>query len=331
MKEITMIEAIGEAIVEEMKKDKKIIVFGEDIGVQAVWPSTKKAWELFGGLDVKKARVMDTPISETAIVGAGVGAAVAGLRPVIELMFVDFAPVAGDEIVNQAAKMRYMFGGKAEVPLVIRMSTWAGQGAAAQHSQSLEAWFMHIPGLQVVLPSTPYDAKGLLKTSIASNDPVIFLEHNKLKNMKGMIPEEDYSIPLGKADIKKEGRDITIIATMAMVHKALTAAEELSTEGLSVEVIDPRTIMPLDEETILGSVKKTGKVVIVEEACRRGGFNAEMAAIITDKCFDFLDAPPVRIGGLNTPVPFSSVLEDYFIPSVADIKKGVMQSISRVS
>jgi len=252
-----------------------------------------------------------------------VGAAACGLRPVIELMFVDFIGVALDQLYNQAAKMKYMFGGKAKLPLVMRASCGAGIGAAAQHSQCLEAWFMHVPGLKVVMPSTPYDAKGLLISSIRDDNPVVFLEHKLLYGMEGEVPEEAYTIPLGQADIKREGQDVTVVATAQMVNLSLSAAEKLSGDGISVEVVDPRTLSPLDEETILESVRKTHRLVIVHEEVKFAGSGAEIAAMVAEKAFDYLDAPIIRVAAPFTPVPFSPTLEAEFIPSEEKIIEAV--------
>jgi pyruvate dehydrogenase E1 component beta subunit len=260
---------------------------------------------------------MDTPITESAIMGAGAGAAAVGLRPVVEIMFVDFIGVALDQLFNQAAKMRYMFGGKAKIPMVVRTMCGAGLQAAAQHSQSLESWFMHMPGVKVVMPSTAYDAKGLLISSIRDDNPVVFLEHKALYQVKGEkdVPEEAYTIPLGQADIKRQGTDVTIVATAAMVGRSLGAAEKLAAEGISVEVVDPMTLSPLDEDTILDSVRKTHRLVIVHEEVKFAGSGAEIAAIVAEKAFDYLDAPIQRVAAPFCPVPFSGVLEADFIPS----------------
>ena len=301
MREITYAEAIREALREEMKRDERVYIIGEDVGrFGGCFGVTKGLWEEFGG-----ERVKDTPISETAIIGSSVGAAATGMRPVPEIMFCDFMGVAMDEITNQAAKMRYMFGGKVKLPMVVRTPVGGGLSAAAQHSQSLEAWFTHLPGLKVVMPSTPYDAKGLLKAAIRDDNPVIFLEHKMLYGVKGEVPEEEYIVPLGVADVKREGKDITIIATSMMVHKSLEAAKELEKEGISVEVIDPRTLYPLDEEKILESVKKTHRAIVVHEAVERSGFGGEIVAIIMEKAFEYLDAPVKRVCAINTPIPFS--------------------------
>ncbi|MCS7232513.1 MAG: alpha-ketoacid dehydrogenase subunit beta [Synergistetes bacterium] len=317
MREITYAEAIREALREEMKRDDKVYICGEDVGrFGGCFGVTKGLWEEFGD-----DRVRDTPISETAIIGSAVGAAATGMRPVAEIMFCDFMGVAMDEITNQAAKMRYMFGGKVKLPMVIRTPVGGGLSAAAQHSQSLEAWFTHLPGLKVVMPSTPYDAKGLLKASIRDDNPVVFLEHKMLYGFKGPVPEEEYIIPLGVADIKREGKDLTIIATSLMVHKALDAASILEKDGFSVEVVDPRTLYPLDEEKILASVRKTHRAVVVHEAVERNGFGGEIVSIIMEKAFEYLDAPVKRVCGKNVPIPFSPPLERFVIPQVEDIIK----------
>lgn len=319
MREITYAEAIREALREEMRRDERVYIIGEDVGrFGGCFGVTKGLWEEFGD-----DRVRDTPISETAIIGSTVGAAATGMRPVAEIMFCDFMGVAMDEITNQAAKMRYMFGGKVKLPMVVRTPVGAGLCAAAQHSQSLEAWFTHLPGLKVVMPSTPYDAKGLLKASIRDDNPVIFLEHKLLYGVKGPVPEEDYIVPLGVADIKREGKDVTIIATSFMVHKSLEAARILESEGVSVEVLDPRTLYPLDEEKIINSVKKTHRALVVHEAVERGGFGGEIVAIIMEKAFEYLDVPVKRVCGKNTPIPFSPPLERFVIPQVEDIVNAV--------
>ncbi|MCD6362693.1 MAG: alpha-ketoacid dehydrogenase subunit beta [Synergistetes bacterium] len=323
MREITYAEAIREALREEMKRDERVYIIGEDVGrFGGCFGVTKGLWEEFGG-----ERVKDTPISETAIIGSSVGAAATGMRPVPEIMFCDFMGVAMDEITNQAAKMRYMFGGKVKLPMVVRTPVGGGLSAAAQHSQSLEAWFTHLPGLKVVMPSTPYDAKGLLKAAIRDDNPVIFLEHKMLYGVKGEVPEEEYIVPLGVADVKREGKDITIIATSMMVHKSLEAAKELEKEGISVEVIDPRTLYPLDEEKILESVKKTHRAIVVHEAVERSGFGGEIVAIIMEKAFEYLDAPVKRVCAKNTPIPFSPPLENFVIPQVSDIIKAVKEMV----
>jgi pyruvate dehydrogenase E1 component beta subunit len=315
----TYLQALNEALRQEMERDPNVFIMGEDVGqFGGCFGVTQGLFDQFG-----EARVMDTPITESVIVGAAAGAAAAGLRPVAELMFVDFIGVALDQLFNQASKMRYMFGGKAKVPMVLRMPQGAGIGAAAQHSQSLEAWFMHIPGLKVVIPSTPYDAKGLLISAIRDNNPVVFLEHKLLYGVDGEVPEESYTIEFGKADIKREGTDVTVVATSKMVHSALEAAEILAKDGISLEVVDPRTVQPLDTDTILASVKKTHALVIAHEAVGFAGPGAEIAAQVAEKAFDYLDAPITRVAAPFCPVPFSPPLEQAFIPGVQDIVKAV--------
>lgn len=318
-RELTFAEALNEALRQEMERDPTVIVMGEDVGVYGgIFGVTKDLIKKFG-----PERVIDTPISEAGFIGAGVGAAATGLRPVVELMFVDFFGVAMDQIYNQAAKMRYMFGGKIKVPITIRTTIGAGLSAAAQHSQVLYSIFAHVPGLKVVVPSTPYDAKGLLITAIRDDDPVMFFEHKMLYGMKGPVPEEPYTIPFGQADVKREGSDVTIVATALMVHKALEAADLLAKEGVSAEVVDPRTIVPLDKEAILKSVRKTGRLVVVDEDYDRCGFAAWIAAIVADEAFEYLDAPIKRVTTPTVPIPFSPVLERYILPDAEKIVKAV--------
>ncbi|WP_163115341.1 MULTISPECIES: alpha-ketoacid dehydrogenase subunit beta [Bacillus] len=316
MREISYLEAVREAMSQEMRENQDVFILGEDIGVYGgAFGVTRGMIEEFG-----PERVRNTPISEAAIAGGAVGAALTGMRPILELQFSDFITIAMDQLVNQAAKTRYMFGGKGKVPLVVRTPAGSGTGAAAQHSQSLEAWMAHIPGLKVVQPSTAYDAKGLLKAAMDDDNPVIFYEHKLLYKTIGEVPEEQYSIPLGKADVKRSGKDVTIVATAIMVHKALEAAKELEAEGIDVEIIDPRTLVPLDEETIIESVKKTGKCIVVHEAVKRGGYGGEIASMIAEsEAFDFLDAPIKRLGGLAVPIPYNPTLEKAVIPQVPDI------------
>ncbi|MDK2782574.1 MAG: acetoin:2,6-dichlorophenolindophenol oxidoreductase subunit beta [Thermococcaceae archaeon] len=320
VREITFAQALNEALDYEMSKDPKVVVMGEDVGKYGgIFGVTKGLIEKYG-----EERVRDTPIAESGFVGTAVGAAASGLlRPVVELMFIDFLGVAYDQIYNQAAKMRYMFGGKAKIPMVIRTVSGAGASAAAQHSQSLHALFVHVPGLKVVYPSTPYDAKGLLISSIEDDDPVVFIEHKMLYGIKGPVPEEPYSIPLGEADVKKEGKDVTVVATAWMVHKALEAANKLEEEGVSVEVVDPRSLVPLDEETILNSIKKTGRLVVVDEAYPRCSFATDIAALAVNKAFDSLKAPVKLVTAPATPVPFSPALEKEWIPSTEKIEEAI--------
>lgn len=326
---ITYLEAIRETMQQIMRKDSDVFLIGEDVAEYGgAFGVSVGMLEEFG-----KERVINSPISEDALVGVAAGSAVTGMRPIVEIMFSDFITIAMDEIANQAAKMRYMFGGKASVPMVLRTAGGGGTGAAAQHSQSLEALVAHIPGLKVVMPSCPYDAKGLLAASIRDNNPVIFIEHKLLyKNRKYMeyVPEELYEIPLGTADIKRAGKDITVVATSYMVKKCLDAAAQLSDEsGIDCEIIDPRTLRPLDTALILGSVKKTGRLVCVEEACGFGGFMGEVSAQVAEQAFDYLDAPVVRISGRNCPVPYSPILEDAMIPNHERIKKGILGAIGK--
>ncbi|HWO78199.1 MAG TPA: alpha-ketoacid dehydrogenase subunit beta [Bacillus sp. (in: firmicutes)] len=324
MREITYLEAVREAMSQEMRQNDDVFILGEDIGVYGgAFGVTRGMIEEFG-----PERVRNTPISEAAIAGGAVGAALTGMRPILEIQFSDFITIAMDQMVNQAAKLRYMYGGKGKVPMVLRTPAGSGTGAAAQHSQSLEAWMAHIPGLKVVQPSTAYDAKGLLKAAIDDDNPVIFYEHKLLYKTKGFVPEEQYSIPLGKADVKRLGRDVTIVATAIMVHKALEAAAVLEKEGIDVEVVDPRTLVPLDEETIIESVKKTGRVIVVHEAVKRGGFGGEIASVIAEsEAFDYLDAPIKRLGGLPIPIPYNPNLEKAAIPQVEDIIQAVKETV----
>jgi len=318
-RELTMAEALNEALHGEMQRDARVFVMGEDVGlIGGIFGVTRGLREKFG-----EDRVRDTPISEATFLGAGVGAAIAGLRPVVEIQIFDFVAMTMDQIVNQAAKFRYMLGGRPTVPLVIRGPQGGGIRLAAQHSQSLEAWFVHVPGLVVVAPSTPYDAKGLLAASIREDNPVIFLEHKALYAVKGPVPAPPYALPLGKADVKRAGRDVTLVATLAMVARALAAAAELEKDGISVEVIDPRTLVPLDEATILASVARTGRLVIAHEAVKRGGWGAELAALVSERALDALDAPIVRVAARNVPMPYNDSLERATIPTQQDIAAAV--------
>jgi pyruvate/2-oxoglutarate/acetoin dehydrogenase E1 component len=315
-REITYLEALREAMTQEMRRDRDVFLMGEDVGVYGgAFGVSKGMLEEFG-----PERVRDTPISEAAIAGAATGAALMGMRPIIESMFMDFVTIMMNQIVNQAAKIRFMFGGKASVSMVLRAPAGSGTGAAAQHSQSLEAWFIATPGIKVVAPSTPYDAKGLLVASIRDNNPVLFMEHKLLYRAKGEVPKDLYTIPLGKAEIKREGKDLTIIAYSIMVPRALEAAEQLAKEGIEVEVVDPRTLKPLDIETIFKSVSKTERVLIVHEAPLTGGFGGELAALIAGgEAFDRLDAPIIRLAGRDIPIPYNRILERAAIPQVEDI------------
>jgi pyruvate/2-oxoglutarate/acetoin dehydrogenase E1 component len=316
-RQITYAEALNEAIREEMRRDATVFVMGEDVagwGGGGVFGVTKGLVEEFGA-----ERVRDTPISEEAIAAVAIGAAATGSRPIAEIMYVDFIGLAMEPIVNQAAKLRYMFGGKARVPIVIRAQEGAGRGNAAQHSQSLEAWFCHIPGLKVVTPSTPADAKGLLKSAIRDNNPVIFLEHKALYFTKGAVPEGDIAIPLGVADIKRQGKDLTIVGVHTMVGKALKAAEILAEEGIDVEVVDPRTLVPLDQQTIVDSVKKTGRLIVSHEAYTNAGYGAEIISRVVESAFDYLDAPPLRVCARDVPMPYNAILETAALPQIEDL------------
>lgn len=329
MRELTYLEAIREAMQQKMREDSNVYLIGEDIAEYGgAFGVTVGMLEEFG-----KERIINTPISEEAIIGVAIGSAVTGMRPIAEIMFSDFITIAMDQIANQAAKIRYMFGGKAKVPLVIRTAGGGGTGAAAQHSQSLEALVAHIPGLKVVMPSCPYDAKGLLVSSINDDNPVIFIEHKLLYNNKKCIqnvPRQMYEIPLGKGDIKREGSDISVAATSYMVLKSLEAAEKLSQEkGIECEVIDIRTLRPFDIDIILDSIKKTGRLLCVEEAPIFGGFMGEVSAQVSEKGFDWLDAPVVRVAGRNCPVPYSLVLEQEMIPGASRIEKGILNLLNK--
>ncbi len=314
--ELTYAEAIRQTLREEMLKDGRVFLMGEDIGIYGgAFGVTRGLVEEFG-----EKRVRDTPISEAAIAGAAIGAALTGMRPVAEFQFSDFMAIGMDQIVNQGAKIRFMFGGKAEVPVVFRAPLGSGTGAAAQHSQSLEAWFAHVPGLKVVLPSTPADAKGLLHAAIRDPNPVIFLEHKLLYRQQGRVPTGDWQIPLGLADVKRCGKHLTIIALSIMVPRALAVADRLAGEGIEAEVIDPRTLRPLDEETLVNSVCKTGHALIVHEAVLTGGFGGEIAArLAASKAFYYLDAPIMRLGGAEIPIPYNPVLEKRATPQEEDI------------
>lgn len=327
MREITYVEAINEALLEEMARDESVFIFGEDIAIGygggGMFGATRGLVEKFG-----PDRVIDTPLSEVAIAGAALGAAMVGLRPIAEIMFGDFLAIIMDQLVNNMAKMRWSLDGKFDVPIVIRTSYGAGIGAGFHHSQSFESWLANVPGLKVVMPSDPADAKGLLKTAIRDNDPVVFMEHKFLyKRLKGPVPDGEYLIPLGKGEIKRPGEDVTIIATGNMVRLALEAAIALQAKGVSAEVLDPRTILPLDEELIIQSVKKTGRAVIVHEAPTFGGFGGEIAGILADKAIDYLDGPVKRVGALFTPIPNWIKMEEYYLPSVEKIVNAVAEII----
>jgi pyruvate/2-oxoglutarate/acetoin dehydrogenase E1 component len=324
-RELQYRDALNEALHEEMARDPTICVLGEDVGLYgSPFQVTRGLFEKYG-----EKRVRDTPISEEGFTGIGVGAAMTGLRPVVEILYIDFSTLAMDQIVNQAAKARYMFGGKARVPLVIRTQGGGGRGNAAHHSQSLEMWYVHVPGLIVIQPSTPYDAKGLLKSAIRNDDPVIFIEHKLLYNTTGPVPDEEYLIPIGVADVKRPGDDVTIVATSRMVLFALNAAEELAWQGIEAEVIDPRTLKPLDIDTIVRSVEKTGRLVVVNEGHLTGGFTAEVAARVQREAFDWLDAPIMQVATEDVPLPYNGRLELEALPNEQDIINAVLEVVYR--
>lgn len=321
MKNMTYTDALKDAIRSEMHKDPMVFVAGEDISVMGgSFGVTAGLFNEFG-----PDRIVNCPISETAIIGMGVGAAAAGMRPIVELMYLDFAGCAMDEIMNQAAKMRYMFGGKCRLPMVIRAAGGATVRAAAQHSQMIEAMFTHIPGIKVVCPGTPADAKGLLIQAIEDDNPVMFVEHKALYSMKGEVPEEMEPIPFGKANILKEGKDITVIAWSYMTHVAMEAAEKLKTEGIDAEVIDARTLVPFDRETLIHSIKKTHRLAIVSEAVKTSGFASEIAAIVCEEYLDELDENIIRITAPDCPIPYSAVLEDAYVPDSDVVVKKIME------
>jgi pyruvate dehydrogenase E1 component beta subunit len=324
MRELTYREAIREAMREEMHRDPRVFLFGEDVaGYGGAFKVSEGLLAEFG-----PDRVFDTPLSESAIVGAAVGAAIVGTRPIAEVMFADFATIAMDGIVNHAAKINYMYGGLASAQMVLRMAYGAGIRFGSHHSQSVESWIANVPGLTIAMPSTPYDAKGMLKAAVRNPNPVVFLEHKNLYSKKGEVPEEEYLVPLGKADVKREGDNVTIVATGMMVDRALAAARMLEREDVSAEVIDLRSIQPLDEDTIVDSVKKTGRLVIVHEAPVRGGFGGEVAAVVASRALGFLDAPIQRVGAPWAPVPFSPPLEDNYVPKESNILAAVRATLS---
>ena len=325
MPETTYREAVRDAMSEAMRRDESVFIMGEDIA------------EMGGSMGVTQGmldefgpdRVRNTPISEMAIVGAGIGAAMAGMRPIVEIMYQDFTTLAMEQIVNQAAKHRYMSGGQLKVPLTIRTQGGAGWSPGAQHAQQLEAWFVHVPGLKVAFPSTPEDVRNLLYASIYDDNPVIFFEHRTLYGLKGDVPEELEPIPLGKARVHREGEDVTVVATGRLVHEALKAAGEAEGEGISVEVVDPRTLLPLDEDTIVDSVKKTTRCVTAHEAVTRGGFGAELTAVIQHRAFDWLDAPIERVGAKFAPLPFAPVMEQHVVPHAEDVLEAIRRTVAR--
>jgi len=325
MRELTFREAVREALREEMKRDPSVFLMGEEIAEYGgSYKVTQGLVDEFG-----HERIRNTPLAEASIAGAALGAALVGMRPVAEIMYIDFSFIAADQIINQIAKLRYMTGGMVKVPLVIRTQGGGGVAAGPHHSQSLEAIYAHIPGLLVVMPSNAYDAKGLLKSSIREDNPVIFIEHKKLYGEACEVPEEEYLVPLGKGEVKRQGKDITVVAYSRCMLRALNAAEELKKDGIELEVVDPRTLKPLDEDVILSSVQKTGKAMVVYEGCQTGGFGAEIAAVIGEKAFDYLDAPIKRVAALNSPIPFNPRLEDYVLPNEENIKAAALELMGK--
>lgn len=325
MRELTYREAVREALREEMKRDPSVFLMGEEIAEYGgSYKVTQGLLDEFG-----HDRVRNTPLAEASIAGAALGAALVGMRPVAEIMYIDFSFIAADQIINQIAKLRYMTGGMVKVPLVIRTQGGGGVAAGPHHSQSLEAIYAHIPGLIVVMPSNAYDVKGLLKSSIREDNPVIFIEHKKLYGEAGEVPEEEYLVPLGKGEVKRQGKDITVVTYSRCVIHTLTVAEELKKDGIELEVVDLRTLKPLDEDIILSSVKKTGKAMVVYEAVRTGGFGAEIAAMIAEKAFDYLDAPVKRVAALDSPIPFNPRLEDYILPNEEKIKAAALELMGK--
>ena len=325
MKEVTYKEAINEALMEEMVRDDKVFLLGEDVGsFGGAIGVTKGLHEKFGSK-----RVIDTPISESIIIGSALGAALTGLRPIAEIMFIDFTGTCMDQILNQVAKARFMLGGAVTVPIVIRTQEGAGKGYAAQHSQSLESWFVNIPGLKVVMPSNPYDAKGLLKSSIRDENPVLFIENNLLYKEKGFIPENEYLVPIGIANVIKEGKDITIVSYSRMIKYAILAAEILEKEGINAEIIDLRTLSPMDIDTVIKSIKKTSRLITIEEGCRKCGVGAEIYARIFEEAFDYLDGPLERIAAMDCPIPYNQDLEKKVLPQVDTIVERIKQVFSR--
>ena len=315
-RELTYGEAIKEALVEELRRDPTVFILGEDIAEAGT------TFKVLNGLveEFGPERVLDTPISEPGFTGLAVGAAMTGMRPVVDIMFGDFSGLILDQVANQAAKIHYMSGGKLTVPLVLRTTMGAGRRSAAQHSQSLQAWYSHIPGLKVVVPATPYDAKGLMKSAIRDDNPVIILEDKMMyKTVKGPVPVEEYTVPIGVADVKRDGKDITLVATSSMVYVALEAAKMLDEIGISAAVIDPRTLVPLDKQTIVESVKKTSRAIVIDEGYEQFGVTAELASVIADQAFYYLDAPVKRMGAMNVPIPFSPALEDLTIPNAQGV------------
>jgi acetoin:2,6-dichlorophenolindophenol oxidoreductase subunit beta len=325
MPELSYREAVRDALSTAMRQDEDVFIMGEDIAeMGGSMGVTQGMLDEFG-----PERVRNTPISEAAIVGTGIGAAMQGMRPVVEIMYEDFLTLAAEQVINQAAKHRYMSGGQLKVPLTIRTQGGAGWSPGAQHAQQLEAWFVHIPGLKVVFASTPTDVRGLLYSAIYEDNPVIFFEHRTLYGLKEEVPDELEPIPLGEARVHRQGEDVTVVATGRLVHEALTAAEQAGEQGISVEVVDPRTLQPLDEDAIVGSVKKTNRCVVAHEAVRRMGFGAEVAAVVQHQAFDWLDAPIERVGARFTPLPFAPVMEEWVVPHAEDVLQAVLTTVGR--
>jgi len=325
MREITYRQALNEALKEEMERDATVFLLGEDIAIYGgAYGVTADLWKKYGDK-----RVLDTPISENAIVGVGLGAALTGMRPVAEIMYIDFIGLCLEQLNNQVAKIRYMFGGKCKVPFTLRTEGGAGRTLGAHHSQSLESWLIHIPGIKVVMPATPYDAKGLLKSAIREDNPVVFIEHKMLYNVKGPVPEDEYTVPIGSAEVKREGKDVTLLTYSRMLSFCLEAADVLEKEGIDVEVVDLRTLLPLDVAAIVDSVKKTNRVVIVEEDCKTGGTGAEIGMKVVEEAFDWLDAPIARVAGADVPMPKSPVLEKLAIPDAERICEAVRKILNK--
>ena len=325
MAEVSYREAVRDAMSTAMRRDEDVFIMGEDIAeMGGSMGVTQGMLEEFG-----PERVRNTPISEMAIVGAGIGAAIAGMRPIVEIMYQDFTTLAMEQIVSQAAKHRYMSGGQIKVPLTIRTQGGAGWSPGAQHAQQLEAWFVHVPGLKVVFPSTPEDVRGLLWSSIYEDNPIVFFEHRTLYGIKGEVPDEIEPIEIGKARIHREGEDVTVVATGRLVHESLKAAEQAAEEGISVEVFDPRTLQPLDEEALIASVKKTNRAVVAHEAVTRMGWGAEVAAVVQEKAFDYLDSPIARVGAKFTPIPFAPVMEEWVVPHAKDVLAAIKKTVGK--
>jgi acetoin:2,6-dichlorophenolindophenol oxidoreductase subunit beta len=324
-RELTISQAVNEALAEELRRDPTVFLIGEDVA-EAGHP-----FKVLSGLvdEFGPERVIDSPISEAGITGLGLGAAITGMRPVVDIMFGDFLTLIMDQVVNQAAKIHYMSGGSLKAPLTIRTTLGASRRSGAQHSQSLHAWVAHIPGLKVCLPSTPADAKGLLKSAIRDDNPVVVFEDKMMYTVKGLVPDGDHLVPLGLADVKREGEDVTVIATSSMVHVALSAADELERDGISVEVVDPRTIAPLDRATLVASARKTGRVIVVDEGHQSYGASAELAAVIAEDAFWYLDAPVMRFGAMDVPIPFSPVLEDQTVPTPERVAEAALRLLGK--